>query len=242
MKFKKKYQYIFFDLDNTLWDFNKNSYYALRETFHHFNLSEQEVSYESFHKAYSKFNELLWQNYRENAIVKKELTRLRFEKTFDALNISGVDPLEMNSYYLSEMPKQKGLVEGTEDILNYLKSKGYLLFIITNGFAEVQYKKLNTTGLTNYFSKVFISENIKSPKPSKEIFEYALKSANAKKSASLMVGDDLDTDVAGALNIGIDAVHYNPFFSGNQQGIFHEKRHSSIFFQINHLEKLKNII
>lgn len=242
MKSKKKYQYIFFDLDNTLWDFNKNSFYALKEAFHHFNLSEQEVNYETFHEVYIKLNYYFWQEYRKKTILKKDLIRLRFEKTFEELKFFGIDPLEMNDYYLSVMPNQKKLVEGTEDILDYLKSKGCSLYIITNGFREVQHKKLENSGLAHYFSKVFISEDIKSPKPSKEIFEYAIKSANAKKSSSLMVGDDLDTDVAGALNIGIDAVHFCPILLSNHQKYFYEKRNSNLLFRINTLAEIKKII
>jgi putative hydrolase of the HAD superfamily len=242
MKFKKKYQYIFFDLDNTLWDFNENSYYAMQEAYFYFNISEQEVSYQTFHEVYIKFNHYFWQEYRNKTILKKDLIRLRFEKTFEELMIIEIDPLEMNNYYLSLMPNQKKLVDGTEHILDYLKSKGCSLYIITNGFREVQHKKMENSGLTQYFSKVFISEAVKSPKPSKEIFEYAIKSANAKKSSSIMVGDDLETDVDGALDFGMDAVHFCPFLPHKKENNFYENRNSRFLYRIKRLEELKKII
>jgi len=210
----KKYTHLFFDLDNTLWDFEKNSFDAMQKTFHSFGLAEKNIEFQLFFDTYSKHNKRFWQEYRDGNIHKNELKRLRFQKTLNDLSIGKVDPVEMNSVYLSEMSKQTHLVPGTIRLLEYLKSKGYLLFIITNGFREVQHKKLELSGLIPYFNKVFISEDVKAPKPSKEIFEYAIKSANARKKTSLMIGDDPDVDIMGALNFGIDAILFD---SGNHQ-------------------------
>jgi putative hydrolase of the HAD superfamily len=242
MKFIKKYKYVFFDLDNTLWDFNKNSYYALQEAFFHFNISNQAVEYEKFHEVYIRINHLLWKEYRKKAIPKKDLIRLRFENTFAELNVFGIDPVEINDYYLSVMPVQKVLVDGTEEILNYLKSKSCSLYIITNGFSEVQHKKLENSGLITWFSKVFISEDIKSPKPSKEIFEYAVKSANAKKATSIMIGDDWEVDVEGAFNVGIDAVYFSKKTGNTGFEKFCEKVKSNLVYRINDLTEIKKII
>ncbi len=107
------------------------------------------------------------------------------------------------------MPKQKVLNDGVIDVLNYLKKKRYHLNIITNGFKEVQHSKIESSGLKPYFDKIFISEEIKSPKPMRAIFDYAIKSANAKKINSIMIGDDWEVDVMGAVNYGIDTVHFN---------------------------------
>ncbi|MBW6537464.1 MAG: YjjG family noncanonical pyrimidine nucleotidase [Mariniphaga sp.] len=201
----KRYTHIFFDLDNTLWDFETNSFYAMKETFLHFKLDEKGVDFPFFFETYSKHNHQLWQDYRNGKVVKKELIRLRFEQTFKELGITGIDPLEMNLFYLTEMPFQTNLVEGAVELLNYLALRGYHLFIITNGFREVQQKKLEMTGLKRFFTKIYISEDIKAPKPSRKIFEYALKSSNATKKQSLMIGDDFQTDIVGALQFGIDA-------------------------------------
>jgi putative hydrolase of the HAD superfamily len=176
--------------------------------FHYLNL-EGSSDFDLFFKTYTKHNHALWESYRKNEVVKKDLTRLRFQNTFYELEITGIDANEMNELYLSEMPKQKALNEGVIEILSYLKKKKYHLNIITNGFKEVQHNKIESSGLKPYFDKIFISEEVKSPKPARAIFEYAVKSSNAKKTNSIMIGDDWDVDVMGAVNYGIDAVHYS---------------------------------
>ncbi|WP_319502029.1 YjjG family noncanonical pyrimidine nucleotidase [uncultured Draconibacterium sp.] len=206
---RKKYTHLFFDLDNTLWDFNTNSRYAMQETFRILQLEKSGVNFDAFFETYSKHNHDLWTAYRKKAIRKKELTRQRFQLTFDSFTINHLDALAMNDLYLQEMPKQSHLIDGAKEILDYAKLKGYRLFIITNGFKEVQHEKLKRAGLAAYFEKVFISEEIKMPKPSREIFEHAIKSSNAKKKNSLMIGDDWDVDICGATNFGIDAVYFN---------------------------------
>jgi len=202
-----KYTHIFFDLDNTLWDFEKNSRNAMFITFGHFKLNTS-VEFKLFFETYTKHNHALWESYRNNEVGKRDLTRLRFQNTFAELRLIGVDADEMNTFYLMEMPKQKELNDGVIDILNYLKKKQYHLNVITNGFKEVQYKKIETSGLKLYFDKIFISEEIKSKKPERKIFEYSIKSSNAMKSKSIMIGDDWDVDILGAINYGIDAVYY----------------------------------
>lgn len=204
---KKKYTHIFFDLDNTLWNFEMNSYLAMQIVFRQFSIQEQGVGFDIFFESYSKHNHLLWDSYRRGEVTKKELTKKRFQNTFDELAILETVPEQMNEAYLAEMPKQNKLLEGAKEILDYLKKKSYQLFIITNGFKEVQYKKLVNAGIDSYFVKTFVSEDVKSPKPSNIIFEYAIKSSNAKKLKSLMVGDDWETDILGALNFGIDSAY-----------------------------------
>jgi putative hydrolase of the HAD superfamily len=203
----KKYTHIFFDLDNTLWDFETNSRNAMHVIFQKLNL-RQTHDFNLFFETYTRHNDALWESYRKNEVIKKDLTRLRFQNTFDDMEIKGFDADETNELYLNEMPNQKILNEGVTEILHYLKKKRYQINIITNGFSEVQRKKIETSGLKPFFNKIFISEEIKSPKPERAIFEYAVKSSNARKSQSLMVGDDWEVDVLGAVNFGIDAVHY----------------------------------
>lgn len=204
----KKYSHIFFDLDNTLWDFEKNSRSAMQETFNFYQLNPK-VDFNLFFNVYTQNNHALWDLYRKKQVGKKELIRLRFQDTLTELKIDGINPEEMNACYLNEMPKQKFLNDGAFDLLQYLTTKKYRLYIITNGFKEVQYKKLESSGLLNFFTKIFISEEIKTPKPGREIFEYAIKSANAKKTKSIMIGDDWETDVLGAIHFGIDAIHFD---------------------------------
>lgn len=205
---KKRYTHIFFDLDNTLWDFEKNSRVAMQSTFNHFIFDSFKIDFNTFLKVYSKHNDALWMNYRKKEMGKKELVRRRFQDTLSELKICGVDPEQMNIFYLNEMPKQKLLYPGVLEILEYLKNKHYQLFIITNGFTEVQHRKIESSGLKTFFKKVFTSEEVKTPKPGREIFEYAVKSVNAKKINSLMIGDDWEVDVRGAIDFGIDAVYF----------------------------------
>lgn len=206
---RRKYTHLFFDLDNTLWDFKTNSRYAMLETFNILGIDKNSVDFDNFFDTYCVYNDNLWAAYRKKEVTKKELTRQRFQLTFDSLGIKNVDALMMNDVYLKEMPKQSHLIDGAREILDYTKSKGYRLFIITNGFKEVQHEKLKQAGLQNYFEKVFISEEIKIPKPGRGIFEHAIKSSNAKKKSSLMIGDDWEVDILGALHFGIDAVYFN---------------------------------
>jgi len=233
---KKKYKALFFDLDNTLWDFNRNAYFALRENYFRFLDNTSEQVFDHFYSVYMKNNDKLWDAYRKKAIGKKELTRKRFQDTFDEFGITGVDPDEFNDSYLNIMPGQKHLIENAREVLDYLFPK-YKLFIITNGFREVQFKKLENSGLMHYFSKIFISEDIKAPKPNPEIFNYAISSANARKSESLMIGDDWEVDVMGAYNIGIDQVYLNREASPGQL-TFNQKNNKPVTYQISHLIQL----
>lgn len=239
---QRKYTHIFFDLDNTLWDFKTNSKIAMKSAFSLLDLDQVDVSFEDFYTAYARHNKALWEAYRKNKVKKKELTFQRFQFTFDELNISGIDANKMNELYLHEMPKQNQLVDGTLELLNILKAKNYKLFIITNGFKEVQHKKLQSSELDSYFTKVFISEEIRAPKPSREIFEYALKSANAKKSRSLMIGDDWEVDVLGALRFGMDAVHYQALLQPDSKKYKPLERTPEGAFRVDNLKVIADIL
>ncbi|PIF05293.1 MAG: noncanonical pyrimidine nucleotidase, YjjG family [Draconibacterium sp.] len=242
LKVNTKYTHIFFDLDNTLWDFEKNSYLALKRIFSQY-FPETTIAYDDFFEVYSKHNKQLWENYKNRQISKDNLVHSRFQRTFDELGLLDTDPLEMNSSYLSEMAKQKKLVDGAYEILDYLWLKKYQLFIITNGFEEVQIKKLKNTGIIGFFTKIFISEKVKVPKPGREIFEYAIKSANARKRKSLMIGDDFNSDIIGAVEFGMDAVYFaNNGFSQQQREIIKNYGHGKKICTIEHLSSLKNIL
>ncbi len=239
---QKKYTHLFFDLDNTLWDFKGNSKLAMKSTFQLLGLDSTVDSFEDFYAAYSRHNEQLWKAYRNKQVKKKELTFQRFQLTFDELGITGIDAAKMNTLYLDEMPKQKNLMPGAKDLLVKLKAKNYELFIITNGFKEVQHKKMKSSGLEPYFTKIFISEELRTPKPDPEIFEHALTSANAKKSKSLMIGDDWEVDVLGALRCGINAVYFNPLSLPNDKSHNLVNRKSDGAFVIGHLNSIFAIL
>lgn len=238
---RKTYTHIFFDLDDTIWDFAENSIESLKIAFLHFEIEKKGVGFEQFYGVYSVVNSLLWNQYRNGEINKSELIEKRFQNTFEKLSLSGINPFEMNSHYLDAMPYQKKLTDGAEDLLNYLKKKGYRLSVITNGFKEVQLKKIEQSGLLHFFNKIFISEEVKAHKPSPEIFEYAVKSSNARKSQSLMVGDNYDTDITGALQFGISAAWLNP--SQSTQEFKSEKISKNIhFYTLQSLADLKSVL
>ena len=204
----RKYTHLFFDLDNTIWDFNANSYDALQVALGRLELLDPIGSYDDFFKIYSEVNERLWEQYRQGTMTKKVLSVQRFEESFEKhgtpLPKGGAT---VNDTYLNEMPLQTRLVNGASELLDYLYGK-YEMSVITNGFKEVQYDKIQKSGLSKYFRKIFISEEIGAQKPDKQIFEYAVKSMNAKKKKSLMIGDSWDADIIGALNFGIDQVYF----------------------------------
>ena len=206
----KKYTHLFFDLDNTIWDFNANSYDALQVALDRLELLDPIGSYDDFFKIYSDVNEKLWEQYRQGSMTKKVLSVQRFEESFEKhgtpLPKGGAS---VNETYLSEMPLQTRLVDGARELLDHLHGK-YEMSVITNGFKEVQYDKIKKSGLSKYFRKIFISEEIGAQKPDKLIFEYAVKSMNAKKKKSLMIGDSWDADIVGAMNFGIDQVYFSP--------------------------------
>ena len=204
-------KHIFFDLDRTLWDFETNSHETLLEICNKYNLRELGIeSYIEFIKKYKKINERLWEMYREDKISQKDLRRERFQKTLELYNIQNLDLSEkIGKDYIEICPRKTKLFSETIEILNYLKSK-YHLHIITNGFHKTQHIKLEFSNLTPYFHQVITSEQVGVKKPHHKIFEFALSKANANSKESIYIGDDLEVDILGCQNCGIDGVYFNP--------------------------------
>jgi len=211
----RKYDHLFFDLDNTLWDFSANSRLAMELTLVQNGLLEKLESFDSFFQVYEQINKSLWSDYHSKKITKQILIVERFSKSLQKFNISDLNWQELNGRYLENMALQTGLFPNTLETLGFLKTRGYQMHIITNGFREVQRLKLANCGLAGFFSKVFISEEIQTTKPHRQIFEYALKSTNALKKKSVMIGDSWETDIEGALEFGIDQIMFM------NQGLFH---------------------
>ncbi|HPR32984.1 MAG TPA: YjjG family noncanonical pyrimidine nucleotidase [Prolixibacteraceae bacterium] len=206
-----KYRHLFFDLDNTLYDFDRNAYLAMNEAFDRLALTPLLPSFDAYFQVYARINEDLWEQYREKKLAKDILRVKRHADTLAEFGIApSVSPLEIDDLYLQIMTTQTNLFPGTEEVLGELKNRGYKVHIITNGFKEVQQDKLINTGLQKFLTDVYISEEIKSPKPSREIFEHAIRSSNARKKESLMIGDSWESDIVGAKKFGIDQVFFNP--------------------------------
>jgi putative hydrolase of the HAD superfamily len=203
------YDHLFFDLDNTLWDFNANSCRAMKITLDQKEILPKLSSFDSYFEFYERINKSLWSDYHTRKINKQTLIVERFSQSLTAFNIYDLDWADLNALYLENMAKQTVLFPGTIETLSTLRDRGYQMHIITNGFSEVQRDKLRNCGLDRFFSKIFISEEIQTTKPHKKIFEHALKTTNARKKRSIMIGDSWETDIEGALNFGIDQIMFS---------------------------------
>jgi len=198
---------IFFDLDHTLWDFDKNSMLAFKRVFKKFKII---IEFDAFLKIYEPINVEYWKKYREDKVSKENLRRGRLIDSFIFFDLiyttEKID--EIADAYIQELPFDNHLFEGAVEILDYLILK-YKLHIITNGFEEVQHKKLKNSGIDHYFSTVTTSEEVGLKKPNPKVFLTALNKANSLPAQSVMIGDSLEADILGANNIGMQTIFYN---------------------------------
>lgn len=227
--------HIFFDLDNTLWDFDLNSYNVLKQLYADLNLvSKLSSDFEAFHHYYKKKNDELWQLYYKNQIVKSEL---RYRRFYDSFLNFGLDDIELSKHlseeYVRISPYSKALKPGAVEVLESL-SKKHSLHIITNGFKEVQNIKIENSGLRHYFKEIIISEEHGLTKPNIEIFQLAEQRARATKEECIMIGDNWVSDIEGALGAGWKAV----FYKVNERALFEHKN----LQEIDHLSQLISLI
>ena len=208
----KRYSTLLFDLDGTLWDFRLNSRLALEETFKKFNLPGNGLSFDRFLDLYHRVNDELWGAYRQGRMDKETLRWQRFARTLHELS-PDLEPLarQMDVAYLEFSRQKTNLIPGTIDVLKYLSPK-YRLFIVTNGFNEVQFSKIRNSGLEPYFEGIVTSEIAGAMKPDPLFFQYTLNMCQASATECLVIGDDAETDIAGAAQAGIDQV----FFIGHR--------------------------
>jgi len=209
-----KYRHIFFDLDHTIWDFDKNAEETLHELFVIHRLKETGLeSPELFIETYTRNNHRLWAQYHVGEITKDELREARFKTTFLELGLHpDVIPVGFEDEYVKLCPTKTNLFAGAREVLEYLQSK-YTLHLISNGFRESTEIKIEGSNIGGYFQNIVISEVIGINKPDKAIFQYALDLAGATKDESIMIGDSIEADVRGALNFGIDAIYFNPHYA-----------------------------
>lgn len=205
-----RYQHFFFDLDRTLWDYETNAKEALDEIFRNYAPYKTSFGSNEFAASFAESNEKLWLQFRNHQIKKATLRSQRFHRTLLRLGINDQKlALQMESDYIRLSPLKSNLILGVLPMLEYLSSH-YQLHIITNGFDDVQFKKIENSGIKKYFNKVITSDTAGTPKPNSRIFHHALSSANARKKESLMIGDDWEVDIMGAMKYGIDQVYFNP--------------------------------
>ena len=198
---------IFFDLDHTLWDFNENSKQAFSKIF---KIKKIDLDLEKFLKFFNTVNQKYWKLYRENLISHQYLRIKRLEESFflSGIFISSTDLVEINNLYIQLLTSFNSLIPGSLSLIKFLK-RNYRLTIITNGFEDIQRKKINNSGLKNYFDQVVTADKVGFKKPNPKIFKKALKKNNLDPSNCLMIGDTFEADILGAIKINMKAIHFN---------------------------------
>nr|WP_321375290.1 YjjG family noncanonical pyrimidine nucleotidase [uncultured Bacteroides sp.] len=203
------YKSIFIDLDDTLWNFTANANETFQEMYEKYQFNRYFNSFEHFYALYQKRNQELWVEYGDGKISKEDLNRKRFLFPLEAVGMP--DAALAKSYsddFFSVIPTKSQLVPYAKEALDYLSSK-YRLFILSNGFHELQFQKMRSAGISHYFEKVILSEDIHVHKPYPEIFKFALSSTQSRLEESLMIGDSWDADIVGAKGIGMHQMFYN---------------------------------
>ena len=205
----RKYKHLFFDLDNTLFDFGASEKLVLHELYEKHLRDSAFSSVDEFVSIYEPINERLWADYRLHRINKDAVKFGRFRET---LLQKGIDDETLARYmgnsFVIKCTENDTLVEGAKEVITALSEK-YELHIVSNGFVEAQYQKLELTGLRPYFKGITLSEEIKTQKPNRQFFEHAFKIVNARKSESLVIGDSWESDIEGAINFGVDAIYFS---------------------------------
>lgn len=229
------YQHLFFDLDHTLWDFERNSAESLAEIYDNFQLESHGVaSALDFATVFSTINLKLWNDFDRGRIAHGYIREHRFRLVFEAIGVQKPAFSEkLGEEYLEILPQKAHLLDGAAEILAYLAAKNYPMHIVTNGFDSIQARKMVSSGIAHYFENVVTNEQAGAKKPDPQIFAHALGLAKATPNESIMIGDNWIADVQGAIKFGIDAVFYNP-----KKFVFEEKP----TYDIQHLAELKAIL
>lgn len=217
----RRYKDLFMDFDDTLYDTHGNAVIALRETFEYFHLERYFPDPQVFYDAYWQANIDLWTRYSRGEITRDYLIVERFRRPLSASpknaqtsNFKLQSPsfcLQVSDVFLDYCSTKPAVVDGAHELMDYLRSRGYRMHMTSNGFHEVQYKKLTASGLTDYFDTIILSEDAGVNKPSPQFFEYAIQQSGADRDTTLMIGDNYQTDILGALDFGLDAIFFNRF-------------------------------
>lgn len=207
----KAHLHVLFDLDHTLWDFEKNSAEMLSELFEKYNLQKElNIEVSDFISKYREINQLMWTKYNKGTLTKEEMRISRFDLLLRKFGLRDPDlALLMNDEYIEECPKKGYVINGTEEVLSHLHGN-YCIHIISNGFEETTRKKLDHSPIGQYIDHYITSESAKSTKPNSEIFLALLKKISGRNSDCIMIGDNYNTDIMGAKRMNMDHIFYNP--------------------------------
>ncbi|HLO45306.1 MAG TPA: YjjG family noncanonical pyrimidine nucleotidase [Leadbetterella sp.] len=211
-------RHLFFDLDHTLWDFEKNSEICIKQIYeHHRAIFPAEVEFDVFFQKFSTINSAMWNQLDLSLITHEYLRTFRFQKVLQALSIE-IDEsfsLELNQMLLDLLPHQHHLMDDAFDTLEVLAQRGYKMHIISNGYQDIQIKKMKSGGIHHFFDQIITNDIAGARKPEKAIFDFALYKANADVTNSIMIGDNLIADIEGAKNAGLRTIYFNPENDGN---------------------------
>jgi 2-haloacid dehalogenase len=226
-----RYPWILFDADDTLFDFHRSAQHALALTLAHFKIKPQATHIDT----YESINREAWASFERNEINALELRRVRFERFLDAIGELR-DPLEMNGHYLLELSRTEFLVEGARELIEEFLEKDYRLGLITNGLKEVQRPRIAQARMESYFQVIVVSDEIGVSKPHNGFFDHAFEQmGQPQKTAVLVVGDSLSSDIQGGNSFGLDTCWYNPKKSANLSG------HTPVY-EISRLHDLRKIV
>ncbi len=205
-----QYKNLFIDLDDTLWDIHRNGKECLEEIYRDYGYEEFYPTFEAYYDVYMPGNHHLWGLYRQGEITKEALIVERFLAPVRAFGIEDPDYAKrLSDDFLERTTRKTRLISGTLELLDYLKPK-YRMHILSNGFREVQFKKIENSGLKSYFDKIILSEDAAINKPHPDIFTYALKNTNSRRDQTVMIGDSWDADIVGAHKSRIAQIWFNP--------------------------------
>jgi len=218
-----KYKHIFFDLDHTLWDYDANASAALRELFEKFELMRfAGITPDLLIETFFSVNYDLWDLYNKHQIQRKDIRQRRFPTIFKRMGLALEDmPENIEKDYISLSPTKPKTFPNTHEVLEYLEGR-YKLHIITNGFNDIQDTKMTSSGIKHHFDVIITSESANQRKPSPDIFHLAMEKAGAAVEESIMIGDNLGSDIEGAKNVGMDHVWFNPNRTFTSVKIQHE--------------------
>ena len=212
------YRNIFIDLDDTIWDFTANSHVSLEIMYRDLDIARIYPDYDAFSSAYYAKNSELWALYHHGKIEKDFLIIERYAHLLRTIGYNDIDnrlAQRMNEYYLDTLALQTQLVPYAIELLDYLTQRGYNLYILSNGFIEVQHKKLQSAGIEDYFERMVLSDEIGINKPDRRLFDYALEVTHSQAADTLMIGDNYDADILGAMQAGWGQI----YFDRNDRGI-----------------------
>jgi putative hydrolase of the HAD superfamily len=212
----KGIEHIFFDLDHTLWDYDRSAQETLIEIYENFDMEAKGIRQKKFINAFHDVNNILWQKYNSGLIGREEIKNDRFREVLKIVGIDTTYSQQASEYFINNCSSKPYLMPDAMMVLHYLEGK-YKMHIITNGFDVSQDLKMRNSGIHKFFNVVVTSETANSRKPSPEIFELSLSLAKANKANSIMIGDNPKTDIQGAQNFGLKTVFYNP--SGRKKSL-----------------------